>query len=199
MIEIVLATTNLHKIREFKEIFKPLKHIELFSLSQFSNYKAAEETGATFLENATIKAVDAAKQLGKLVIADDSGLVVPALQGAPGVKSARYAGVMAVDVENRKKLLEAMSNLNDEERAAYFECCLVIASPEKILKKVTATCEGTILKEERGRNGFGYDALFIKHDYDKSFAELNESIKNRISHRRKAIDKLLPFLESLVE
>jgi len=197
-IELVLASTNVHKIREFRSILKPLSHLDLLSLNDFPTYVPPEETGTTFLENASLKATHAAKTLSRWVLADDSGLVVPALGGAPGVFSARYAGQEATDHENRKKLLDAMRHLMDEDRTCYFECCIVIAAPTSLKKQACGTCEGTLLSEERGGGGFGYDPLFIKHGYSKSFAELPESTKNRISHRRRAIDKILPYLETLV-
>lgn len=197
--EIIIASTNVHKIREFRDIFKGFKKkkIELLSLLNFPQYTPPPEDGVTFKENALIKAKHAATHLKKWVLADDSGLVVPRLQGRPGVYSARYAGENATDADNRRKLLKEMEHLSGSERAAYFECCLVLCSPEGVEKTVTGTCEGTILAEERGGNGFGYDPLFVKHDYDKTFAELDESIKNRISHRYKAFEKLSNLLESL--
>lgn len=196
--EIVLATKNVHKIREFKDMFKPLKHIDLISLLNFSQFQDEEETGETFKEVATNKALHAAKQLKKYVIADDSGLVVPALNGLPGIRSRRYAGEDATDSENREKLLREMRGLNDIERAAFFECSLALVDPEgQVIKATTGISEGHILTAERGRNGFGYDSLFVKHDYDKTFAEINEETKNRISHRRKAFEKMLPTLETL--
>lgn len=195
--ELVIATSNLHKIREFRAILKPFRHLDLLSLLDFPNYAPPEEIGKSFEENASLKAVHAAKTLQRLVIADDSGLVVPALQGCPGIYSARYAGLNASDAENRKKLLFEMENLSEEARNAYFECSIAIASPDGLKKCASAICEGTILTEIRGSFGFGYDPLFIKHDYSKTFAELDEDTKNRISHRRKALDKLLPFFEML--
>lgn len=198
--ELVLASSNVHKIRELREMlksYKRLQHLDILSLLNFPDYKAPPEDGATFKENVEIKALDAAKKLGKWVIADDSGLVIPALQGAPGVYSARYAGEEATDAENRQKLLQQMQGLQDIQRTGYFECWLSLASPEGIKKTVSGTCEGLILEEEKGRNGFGYDPLFIKHDYDKTFSELDEQTKNKISHRRKAVEKLLPTLEAL--
>lgn len=195
--EIVIASTNLHKIREFRDILKVIPTIEVLSLMQFPDYVAPPETGKTFQDNANIKAEHAAKALGKWVLADDSGLVVPALNGLPGVNSRRYAGEDATDAENRKKLLDEMQHLMEMQRAAYYECCLSIASPEGLKKSVTGTCEGIILTEDRGNNGFGYDYLFIKEGYDKTFAEISESTKNRISHRRKAVEKLLATLEAL--
>lgn len=196
-VELVIASTNVHKIREFRSILKSLPHLDLLSLNDFPTYVPPEETGTTFLENATLKASHAAKTLGRWTLADDSGLVVPALQGAPGIFSARYAGLEATDHENRKKLLDAMRHLLDDDRSAYYECCIVIASPTAVQKQACGSCEGTLLSQERGGGGFGYDPLFIKHGYSKTFAELSESVKNRVSHRRRALDKILPFLESL--
>lgn len=195
--EIVIASNNLHKIREFREMLKAFKLIDLLSLVSFPNYVAPPEDGKTFQENAIRKAEHAAASLQKWVLADDSGLIVPALGGAPGVNSRRYAGEEATDEENRKKLLDEMHHLQGHQRSAYFECCLALASPEGLKKCVTGTSEGTILIEGRGRNGFGYDSLFVKHEYDKTFGELDESTKNRISHRYKALGRLIPTLESL--
>lgn len=195
--EILLATYNLHKIRELKDMFKTLPHIELITLHQFSHYQAPNEDGINFRENAIFKAEHAAKNLNRWTLADDSGLIVPALQGEPGVKSKRYAGPNATDLENQQKLLQAMENLNGEARAAYFECCLAIASPAGVRKYARGICEGVITKNPKGRYGFGYDPLFIKNGYEKTFAELDDTVKNRVSHRRKAFERLLAFLETL--
>lgn len=194
--ELVIASTNLHKIREFRELLKHIKGLDVLSLLNFPNYLPLPENLPSFKENAIRKAEYAAKTLDKWVLADDSGLVVPKLNGAPGVFSRRYAGEDATDAENRKKLLDAMMHLDDIHRSAYYECCLVLAGPDGMKKCTTGTCEGYIIKEEKGRNGFGYDSLFVKGDYDKTFAELDESTKNRISHRYKAFEKLAPHLES---
>jgi XTP/dITP diphosphohydrolase len=196
-IEIVIASNNLHKIREFREMLKGIASIDVLSLLNFPHYQAEPEDGKTFQENALKKAEFAAKTIKKWVLADDSGLVVPALNGEPGVNSRRYAGEDATDAENRKKLLKSMQHLTGVERAAYFECCLVLASPGGLKKCVTGKCEGILLTEERGNHGFGYDSLFVKNEYDKSFAEIDEATKNRISHRRKAFEKLTPTLETL--
>lgn len=197
LIELVIASKNIHKIREFKEILNKLSGFDILSLLDFPNYIPPEENGKTFEENAKIKATHAAKALNKLVLADDSGLVVPALNGQPGVYSARYAGKNATDSDNRKKLLANMEQLDEPDRNAYFECCIAVASPKGLEKSICAICEGKIIRKERGGGGFGYDPLFVKNDYNKTFAELESSVKNKISHRRKAIDKILTFLESL--
>jgi XTP/dITP diphosphohydrolase len=198
-IEIVLASSNLHKIREMRDMLKAFPHLDLLSLHQFPSYTAIEETGQTFQENAILKAEHAAKHLHKWVLADDSGLVVPALQGKPGIYSRRYSGPHASDVDNRKKLLKEMDYLQQVERSAYYECSLAIANPDGLKKCVTGICEGYIAYEERGQHGFGYDSLFIKHDYEKTFGELDEATKNRVSHRRKAFERLASFLENLKE
>lgn len=196
-IELVIASTNVHKVREFRSLLKPLNRFDLLSLSDFPNYVPPEETGKTFEENASLKAEHAAKSLQRWVLADDSGLVVPALNGAPGIFSARYAGNDATDLENRKKLLDEIQHLLEEDRQAFFECSIALASPEGLKKCVKGTCEGVLLTKDRGGGGFGYDPLFIKHGYSKTFAELGESVKNRISHRRKAFDKIILFLENV--
>lgn len=195
---LVLATSNIHKIREFRAMLKILPSLDVLSLLDFPNYQLPEETGATFKENAILKATDAAKALKHWVLADDSGLVVPALNGRPGVYSARYAGKDATDADNRKLLLLEMQHLLDDDRQAYYECWIVLASPEGVKKSVRGTCEGRILSAEKGSGGFGYDSLFVKHEYSKTFSELEESVKNRISHRRKAFDKIIGSLEALL-
>ncbi len=196
--QIVIASHNVHKIREFRSILKPLVHLDVLSLIDFPSYHLPAETGSTLEENAVQKALHAAAALGKLVLADDSGLIVPALEGAPGTFSARYAGEDATDAENRKKLLQEMQHFQDSLRQAYFECWVALASPQGLKKVVRGLCEGMILDREKGSQGFGYDPLFIKHEYGKTFAEMDEATKNRISHRRKAFDKILPTLELLL-
>lgn len=198
--EIILATSNNHKIRELKELLKPLQHLELLSLRQFPDYEPPEETGVTFRENAVLKAEHAAKHFNRWALADDSGIIVPILQGRPGVYSARYAGPQATDKENYDKLLSEMAPFTSrEDRTAHYECCLALAGPDGFLKCVEGICEGFIVEEPRGRNGFGYDPVFIKNGYEKTFAELDGSVKIRISHRHKAFERLRTFLESLRE
>lgn len=195
--KLVIASRNVHKIREFRAMLKGFRHLDIYSLIDFPQYQPLPETGNTFEENAIQKAVHAANTLGLWALGDDSGLVIPALGGAPGVYSARYAGEEATDKENRRKLLHEMRHLKDQERAGYFECCIALASPVDLRKSACAFCEGTIIEEEKGRSGFGYDSLFQKHEYSKTFAELEEEVKNRISHRRKAMDKILLVLETI--
>lgn len=195
--EIVLATTNLHKIREFREMFKTLRFVDLLSLVNFPDYVQPEETEDSFEGNANLKALHAAQALGKWVIADDSGLVVPALGGAPGVNSRHYAGENSSDKENRLHLLKEMSHLQPFQRSAYYQCTLALAGKDGLRKTVSGRVEGMILEEERGREGFGYDSLFQQYDSHQSFGEIPSSIKNQISHRRRALEKLVATLESL--
>lgn len=196
--EIVIASRNLHKIREIKAILKPQYSFDFLSLLDFPDYEPPEESGTTFEENAFIKATHAAEALKRWVIADDSGLVVPALEDAPGIKSARYAGEGASDKENRQKLIKALDPIQESERIGYYVCALALASPDGIQMQVKGLCEGSLILTPRGSQGFGYDPLFLKYDYSKTFAEIDDETKNKISHRRKALDKLTPILETLL-
>lgn len=196
--ELVIASRNMHKIREFRAMLKKRGSFDLMSLIDFPDYQPPEENGATFQENAILKAEHAAKALDRWVLADDSGLVIPALNGAPGVYSRRYAGENATDKENRHKLLKEMRGFDDTRRQGYFECWIAVAGPDGLKKSAKGVSEGMITEQERGGLGFGYDSIFVKHEYSKTFAELEEETKNRISHRRKALDKLLPILEELL-
>ena len=176
--EIVIASKNLHKIREARAILKPQYAFDFLSLLDFPDYVPPEETGATFEENAFIKATHASQTLKRWVIADDSGLVVPALGNAPGVKSARYAGENATDKENREKLIKALDTIEESERSGYYACAVALASPEGVQKQVIGYCEGSLTLTPRGSQGFGYDPLFIKYDYNKTFAEIDEEENN---------------------
>ncbi len=197
--KLIIASRNIHKIREFRSMLKKINGLDLLSLIDFPSYEPLPENGATFEENATVKAEHAAKVLNHWVLADDSGLVVPALNGAPGVFSRRYAGENASDKDNRRKLLKDMAHIQEPYRQAYFECWVVLASPEGVKKIAKGMSEGMITEQERGSLGFGYDSLFVKHEYGKTFAELEEDTKNRISHRRKALDKIVPTLEAILQ
>ncbi|MEX0961486.1 MAG: RdgB/HAM1 family non-canonical purine NTP pyrophosphatase [Simkaniaceae bacterium] len=196
--KLVLATTNLHKIHEIKAMLKEYKQFDIYTLRDFPHYTPPEETGLTFEENAILKASHASKALDTLCLADDSGLSIPALNGEPGVKSKRYAGESAKNSENLKKLVEKLSCLPEKKRFGYFECSIALANNGELVKSVKGQCEGKLITIPRGKNGFGYDSLFIKYDYNKTLAELETDIKNRISHRRKALDKILLALECLI-
>jgi XTP/dITP diphosphohydrolase len=195
--KLVIASHNIHKVREFRALLKDFEHLDIFSLRDFPTYTPPEETEATFEENVKIKALDAAEKLKCFVLADDSGLIVPALNGEPSVVSARYAGANASDAENREKLISKLKSLPEEKRLGYFECWIALASDSGLHKIVSGLCEGQLLVQPRGSNGFGYDSLFLKYDYSKTFAELEGELKNRISHRRKAFDKLASTLHHL--
>lgn len=197
--EIVIASQNLHKIREIRAILKPMYPFDYLSLLDFPEYQPPEESGETFEENAFIKATHSANTLKRWVIADDSGLVVPALEDQPGTHSARYAGDTASDKENRVKLVNALNAIPENERIGYYYCALALASPDGIQMQVKGSCEGSLLLKPRGSQGFGYDPLFLKYDYNKTFAEIDEETKNRISHRRKALDKLTHSLDTLLK
>lgn len=196
--ELVIVTRSVHKLREVRAILGDLPNTELLGLKAFPDYKYFETSGLNFEENALYKALHAARELGRLCLADDSGLVVPALNGEPGVHSARYAGLQASDREHRLKLLRKMDGLSDDQRYAYFVCAIAICTAEGELFVEQGRCEGRILNEEKGSNGHGYDSLFVKHDYSRTFAELDEETKRRISPRRKALDKLRLRLEALL-
>lgn len=196
--KLVISSKNLHKIRETRAILKQSFNYDFLSLKDFPDYTPPKETGATFEENAFLKAIHAAKTLKSWVLADDSGLVIPSLNSEPGIKSSRFAGETATDKENREKLIQALEKLEESQRTGYFVCALALASPEGLIKQVQASCEGRLLISSKGSGGFGYDSLFIKYDYNKTLAQLDEETKNRISHRRKALEKLSPTLESLI-
>jgi len=197
---IVLATRNAGKMKEFQELLQNFP-VEIKSLNDFGPIPEVVEDGATFDDNAYKKASFTAKVLGLPAIADDSGLVVEALGGAPGVRSARYAGENASDGENIAKLLQEMEGKTD--RRAAFECVISIAVPSGPALTYEGRCTGEITAEPRGESGFGYDPVFYCPEYGKTFAELNSQEKNRVSHRGKALqevaaefDKILAWLES---
>ena len=184
---LVIATRNKNKLREFKEILKDLQ-LEIRSLDDFGPTPEAIEDGDTFDENAYKKALHTAKVLGLPAIADDSGLVVEGLEGDPGVYSARYAGENATDDENLQKLLKELQGI--ENRQAYFQCVLSIAVPSGPALTYEGRCDGIIIDEKRGHNGFGYDPVFYFEEFGKTFAELTMKEKNKVSHRGKALTEV---------
>ena len=188
--KIVLATGNQGKVKEMADVLAEFG-FEVIAQSEFG-IESPEETGLTFVENALIKARYASQMTGLPAIADDSGLAVDALGGAPGLYSARYAGEDGNDQANRKKLLEEMANVADQARAAKFVSCIVMLQhPTDPTPKIAiGECFGEILTEERGQNGFGYDALFFYPPKQCSFAELETAEKKKISHRAIALQSL---------
>ncbi|SPN73890.1 Non-canonical purine NTP pyrophosphatase,dITP/XTP pyrophosphatase,Xanthosine triphosphate pyrophosphatase,non-canonical purine NTP pyrophosphatase, RdgB/HAM1 family,Ham1 family [Chlamydia serpentis] len=198
--KIVIASSHGYKIRETKTFLKRLGDFDIFSLCDFPGYKLPQENGDSTTTNALTKGIHAANHLGCWVIADDTMLKVPALNGLPGALSARFAGPDAYDKDHRKKLLNHMASLESiVDRAAYFECCVVLVSPDQEVFQAHGICEGYISHHEKGSSGFGYDPIFVKYDYKQTFAELTEEIKNQVSHRAKALQKLAPYLQNVFE
>ncbi|MBF0784924.1 RdgB/HAM1 family non-canonical purine NTP pyrophosphatase [Muribacter muris] len=189
-IKVVLATSNAGKVREMADVLSAFG-FEVVAQSEFGII-SPDETGLTFVENALIKARYASKISGLPAIADDSGLAVQALGGAPGLYSARYAGVEGDDAANRQKLLKALENVPYDNRQAKFVSCIVFLQHENdpTPKIAMGECAGSILTEEKGSNGFGYDALFFYPPKQCSFAELETAEKKRISHRAMALQSL---------
>lgn len=188
MQKIVIATKNMGKVEEFKILMKDLG-IEFKCLNDFPEIQAPKETGKTFAANAKIKAAYYAKNLGETCIADDSGLEVLSLKGAPGVRSARYSGENATSEENNRLLLTNMKF--HTRRTCRFFCALAVANPEgKILEEANGTCEGMLLHEPLGTEGFGYDPLFWSTELHMGMGEATMEEKNSVSHRAKAIKRL---------
>ncbi|WP_431027419.1 XTP/dITP diphosphatase [Lysinibacillus sp. LZ02] len=196
MKQVVIATKNKGKAKDFEALFSPLGY-EVVTMFDVAPDMEIEETGTTFEENAVLKAETLAKALHTIVIADDSGLAVDALDGAPGVYSARYAGDHD-DEANIVKVLENLAGVPEEKRTARFMCALAIAGPELETTTVFGTCEGIILEEKRGTNGFGYDPIFFVPELNRSMAQLTPEEKGAISHRGNAIRKLADLLPTLL-
>ncbi|MDP2167069.1 MAG: XTP/dITP diphosphatase [Thermodesulfovibrionales bacterium] len=187
--EIVAATRNKKKIEEIRRILKGMP-VTLLSLDDFPGCPPVEETGKSFMENAVIKARAVAGFTGKPSLADDSGLEVYALGGAPGVYSARYAGLWATDSENAAKLLREMESIPDGKRGARFACALAIAVPDGSLETFEGYVEGRIGREPKGEAGFGYDPVFYPEGHDRTFAEMSSGEKDGMSHRGRALQRL---------
>lgn len=187
--ELVIATHNQGKLQEFKELMKDLP-VEIKCLADFEKIEEPEETGKTFAANAKLKAAYYAAKTGMVCIADDSGLEVQALDGAPGVRSARYAGEKATDEENNQLLLHNMKF--QVKRTCRFRCALAVVQPDgRVLYETDGSCEGMLLHESLGTEGFGYDPLFWSTELHKGMGEATMQEKNKISHRGKAIRKLV--------
>ncbi|WP_100373682.1 XTP/dITP diphosphatase [Bacillus sp. FJAT-45037] len=187
---IIIASKNKGKVREFEQMFESRGYI-VKSLLDYDEIPDIAETGVTFEENAKIKAETLANILNEMVIADDSGLVVDALDGRPGVYSARYAGEDKSDQANLKKVLEEMIDVPAEDRTARFVCMIAVAEPNQKTFSVQGACEGVITREPVGKNGFGYDPIMHIPSYNKTMAELNSTEKNKISHRARALEALM--------
>lgn len=195
---IVLATRNRKKAEEMKKILEQgaMSSMNIFTLNDFPECPDVKEDGNTFEENAIKKAIHASKCTGMTAIADDSGLEVDALNGAPGVFSARYAGEVANDRANLEKLLKEMKHIPYEKRSARFVCCIALVSSGDV-QTFFGYAKGRIGTEPRGKKGFGYDPVFYPEGYDITFAEMSEEKKNAISHRYKALKELQKYLASV--
>lgn len=191
---LIVATRNAHKVEEIRAI---LTTCEVLDLSVLEDPPEVEETGTTFLENATLKAVAISELTDALVLSDDSGLEVDSLGGEPGVYSSRYAGEEGNDALNNEKLLRELGG--KANRAARFRCVMVLARGGKALADFSGAVEGRILQERQGEGGFGYDPLFAPEGHEQSFAELGEEVKNVMSHRSRALEGVADWLSQPCE
>ena len=196
---LLVATKNSHKTGEIRAILGP--DWQVTDLNAHPEILSPEETGETFQANAEIKALAASQLFAGVVMADDSGLEVDALGGAPGVRSARYAGENATDAENRAKLLRELelAGARGKERSARFRCALAIAQGGRVLGVFEGAVEGIITPHERGSGGFGYDKLFVPEGECSTFGELSAEVKNRLSHRARALAGAVRFLATIKE
>lgn len=186
--DLLIATRNKHKFRELAVMLQDLK-IEVISAADMPKLPGVVEDGETIRDNAIKKAIQTARMARKLTLADDTGLEVDALKGEPGVRSARFASDEATYHENNKKVLKLLEGVAYEKRTARFRCVVAIADENGLYDCVEGICNGTILEAERGGGGFGYDPLFIADGQTKTLAEISPEVKNRISHRAKAMQK----------
>ena len=190
MQDLLVATGNSHKTAEIRAILGA--DYVVSDLKAHPELPEVEETGSTFLENATLKAVEISKQVEGLILSDDSGLEVDALGGEPGVYSSRYAGEAGNDAANNKKLLHELQG--KDNRKARFRCVMVLAQDGEVLTSFDGAVEGRMLSELHGEGGFGYDPLFVPDGYDQTFSQLSEGIKNQLSHRAVAMQKVVAWL-----
>ena len=194
---VVLATRNEHKVREIKGILEGL-NVELLSFHDLADLPDVVEDGATLDENAVKKAVEVAKATGLPALADDTGLEVDALGGAPGVYSARYAGPACDYDANNTKLLAELETVTDSDRSAAFRCVVALATPDRLIGTVVGKTTGSIIRERHGDGGFGYDPLFRPDGYDRTYAEMSAEEKNEISHRGRAVRASRALVEELL-
>jgi len=190
---LVLSTGNPHKLSEFQQILGA--HWQVLGLDSLPHFPPVEETAETFEGNASLKAEAAARVTDFLVVADDSGLEVDALHGEPGVHSARYSGKGANDSRNNALLLERLASVRGKHRSARFRCVLAVARNGKTLVHFSGHVEGIIINQPKGDHGFGYDPLFVPNGHCQTFAELGKGVKNTLSHRARALEKLRNWLE----
>jgi XTP/dITP diphosphohydrolase len=192
--QVLLATRNVEKLAELRRILDELLDVEVVGLDDVPYYDELPETGATFAENALLKAREGAKRTGVLTVADDSGLAVDALNGMPGVLSARWAGKSKDDDANLQLVLEQLADTPDERLGATFVCAAALVTPAGAENVVEGRMPGRLVREPRGTNGFGYDPIFVADGFDITNAELPPEEKDAISHRGKALRALLPYI-----
>ncbi len=197
--EVVLATRNARKCAELRTLLAP-QAIAVRSLADYGDVPEVIEDGATFSDNAAKKASQVARALGRWTIGEDSGLEVDALDGAPGVYSARYSGDGATDASNNALLAERLAKTPDELRGARYVCHVAVADPQgNVRLHVEATCRGRITREPRGAHGFGYDPYFLIPELHRTFGELSPLVKQQLSHRGRALRRLIPLLLALLQ
>jgi XTP/dITP diphosphohydrolase len=195
---LVIASRNAKKRREIEELLAP-HGIEVLNVADFPDVPEVIEDGITFAENAAKKATQTARHLNRWVLGEDSGLIVDALGGAPGVYSARYSGEGATDEKNNAKLQAELADISDEKRGARYLCHAAISDPSGSIRfTVEATCRGRIIREPRGANGFGYDPYFLIPEYHQTFGELSSTVKHHLSHRARAFERLIVPLVRLL-
>ena len=194
---LVLGTGNLKKGEELIDLLSPCR-IELATLSQYPGAPEVEEVGRTFAENAAIKAAEIACALDEWVLGEDSGLAVSALDGRPGIFSARYSGEHATDQKNNEKLIQEMESLQDSDRDAYYVCSMAVSDPKgQVVLTAEGVCHGRITRHPHGDQGFGYDPFFLIQEYHQTFAELGLRVKHHLSHRARAVRQLIPKITAL--
>jgi len=196
--ELLVATGNKGKLKEIKELLSDLG-LTITSLADHEGLPQIIEDGKTFKDNALRKALTISRHTGKLVMGEDSGLEVKALEDRPGVYSARYAGPDADDAKNNAKLLEEMKGLPASQRQARYRCAAALACADEVIDVVEGDCSGLIAFELRGNNGFGYDPLFLVPEYDRTFGELDPNIKAGMSHRARALRKVKKLLQDYLK
>lgn len=194
---IVLSSRNKKKAREVSEILAPARFV-VVPVTEFPDIPEVDEDGTTFAENAAKKASEVARRLDRWVIGEDSGLQVDALNGAPGIFSARYSGEGATDESNNRKLIADLAGVPDEKRGAGYICSVALSDPSGTIRiACEGTCRGRILTEAYGEGGFGYDPFFLIPEYHLTFGQLSSTVKHRLSHRARAFAKFLPLLKNL--
>lgn len=191
---IVLSSRNKKKTQEVAEILAPVG-FRVIAVTEFPGVAEVDEDGLTFAENAAKKATQVAREIGQWVIGEDSGLMVDALGGAPGIYSARFSGEDATDAKNNARLMQELADVPDEKRGAGYICSIALSNPAgDVLVAVEGTCRGRILREASGSGGFGYDPYFLIPEYHQTFGQLSSVVKHRLSHRARAFARFIPLL-----